>query len=146
MLIVDCGMWIAKMARTAFQNLEIYQLSERLANAVWGTVAGWKQFERDTLGKQLVRAADSVGANIAEGYGRGNGPDHRRFLKIARGSTYEVKHFLRLAFHRGLVDEKEVASLKPILDELPPRLNAYIRAVCRRRSPTINNQQSTIVG
>src|SRR5207237_10486495 len=98
------------MARTAFENLEVYQLAERLAQTVWKVARGWQQFERDTIGKQLVRAADSIGANIAEGYGRGNGPDHRRFIRIARGSVYEFKHWLRLAFGRGLLGKPDVES------------------------------------
>ena len=64
------------MARTNFENLEIYQLSERLADEVWNTVIGWNNFARNTVGKQLVRAADSIGANIAEGSGRGSFQDN----------------------------------------------------------------------
>ncbi len=59
------------MARTQFENLRVYQLSEELADEVWESVFEWKHFEKDTLGKQLVRATDSIGANIAEGTGRG---------------------------------------------------------------------------
>ena len=53
------------MAKTNFENLRIYNLSEVLADTVWEVVRKWDSFARDTVGKQLVRAADSVGANIA---------------------------------------------------------------------------------
>ncbi len=51
------------MARTNFERLRVYQLSEKLADQVWEVVLGWNNFARDTVGKQLVRSADSVGAN-----------------------------------------------------------------------------------
>src|SRR5215208_5100305 len=104
------------MARTVFENLKVYQLAERLSQAVWRVVQTWKPFDRDTLGKQLVRAADTVGANIAEGFGRGNGPDHKRFIRIARGSICEVKHWLRLAYGRDLLAGPDVERIKPLLD------------------------------
>jgi four helix bundle protein len=89
------------MARANFENLRIYQLSEKLADGIWDLVIGWDGFSRDTVGKQLVRAADSVGANISEGSGRGSSQDYRRFLRIARGSLCETLHWLR----RGLCEE-----------------------------------------
>ena len=60
------------MERTNFENLRVYQLAEQLADATWDAVARWGFFARDTVGRQLVRTADSVGANAAEGTGRGN--------------------------------------------------------------------------
>jgi four helix bundle protein len=50
----------------------------------------------------LVRAADSIGANIAEANGRAKGPDQSRLLVIARGSIYETQHWLERARSRGL--------------------------------------------
>jgi len=73
------------MAKTNFESLRVYQLSERLADEIWSIVLHWHVFARDTVGKQLVKAADSVGANIAEGTGRGTFVDNRRFVRIARG-------------------------------------------------------------
>jgi four helix bundle protein len=52
------------------ENLEVYKISEEFSDEIWGIVGNWKMFERDTIGKQLVRSADSISANIAEGYGR----------------------------------------------------------------------------
>ena len=57
------------MATVQFDELEVYQLAERLSDQIWAIVLRWNVFARDTVGKQLVRAADSVGANIAEGAG-----------------------------------------------------------------------------
>jgi four helix bundle protein len=117
------------MAKTNFENLRVYILSEQLCDAIWEVVLKWPPLARDTVGKQLIRAADSIGANIAEGSGRGNAQDHRRFLKIARGSLYETQHWLRRAFKRKLLTNVQVDQLKPMIDELGPKLNAYLRSI-----------------
>jgi four helix bundle protein len=117
------------MSRTNFENLEVYQLSERLADVVWDTVVEWDGFAKTTVGRQLVRAADSVGANIAEGSGRGSFQDNRRHVRIARGSLNETQHWLRRAFRRKLLTQDHTAVIKPIVDELAPRLNAYLRSI-----------------
>jgi four helix bundle protein len=58
------------MEKTNFENLQIYKLSEKLSDHLWKIVVRWDIFARDTVGKQLVRAGDSIGANIAEGRNR----------------------------------------------------------------------------
>ena len=117
------------MAKTNFENLQVYQLSERLADEIWGIVGKWEPFAKDTVGKQVARSADSIGANIAEGSGRGSFQDNRRFVKLARGSLNETKHWLRRAFTRKLLTKEQVDSLKPLVDELAPRLNAYLKSI-----------------
>jgi four helix bundle protein len=117
------------MSRTNFENLHVYQLAERLADEVWNIVGGWDQFAKNTIGRQITRAADSVGANIAEGAGRGSFQDNRRFIKIARGSLNETQHWLRRAYQRSLLTKGQVDKLRPIISELAPRLNAYLRSV-----------------
>ena len=57
------------MGRTQFENLRVYQLAEELADLCWKIVGMWNAFAQMTVGRQLVTAADSVGANIAEGPG-----------------------------------------------------------------------------
>ena len=117
------------MARPGFQGLRVYVLSEAVADTLWEVVMGWTPFARDAVGKQLVRAADSIGANIAEGSGRGTYQDNRRFVRIARGSLNETIHFLRRAHRRHLVTPEQTAALKPLLDELAPKLNAYLKSI-----------------
>jgi four helix bundle protein len=132
------------MARTSFENLRVYQLAERLADAVWDIVRKWDGLARDTVGKQLVRAADSIGANIAEGTGRGSHLDNRRFVRIARGSLYETQHWLRRAFCRRLLNEEQTEHLKETVDELAPTLNAYLTSIRPMPSAaTAKNQEQT---
>ena len=126
------------MARSNFENLAVYQLAEKLSDEVWAIVLNWAELPRNTVGKQLIRAADSIGANIAEGVGRGSFQDNRRFIRIARGSLNETKHWLRRAYRRRLLDHETVARLKPLLEELPPRLNAYLRSI----GPSKNGQET----
>jgi four helix bundle protein len=115
------------VAKANFLNLRVYQLAEKLADAVAEVAVRWPAFHRNTLGEQIVRAADSIGANIAEGHGRGTYKDNRRLVLIARGSLYETQHWLRRAFQRKLLMDKQVRILKPLVDELGPRLNAYLK-------------------
>ena len=117
------------MERTNFENLQIYNLSEKLSDQLWKIVVCWNVFARETVGKQLVRAGDSIGANIAEGSGRGTDPEFRRFLRVARGFLYETQHWLRRAYRRGLLSEKQINDLIPLVKELTPKLNAYLRSI-----------------
>lgn len=115
-----------------FQNLRVYQLSENLANEIWFIVQNWDYFAKDTIGKQIVRDADSIGANIAEGNGRYNLQDNQRFIKIARGSLNETRHWLKLAYKRELLTQEQIDIIKPIIDELSPKLNAYLNSLKRK--------------
>jgi four helix bundle protein len=117
------------MSQTNFQKLDVYKLAEKLADEIWNIVIKWDALAKDTVGKQIIRSADSIGANIAEGDGRGSYQDHRRFIKIARGSLYETKHWLRRAYTRQLLTTTQVEIVKPIIDELSPRLNAYLKSI-----------------
>ena len=121
------------MVKTNFENLRVYQLSEEISDLIWEIVVKWKRLAQDTVGKQLIRSADSIGANIAEGTGRGSYADNRRFARIARGSLFEVKHWLRRAYRRDLLSENEVSKLQNLINELTPKLSAYINSIGNRK-------------
>jgi len=117
------------MGTRGFEELRVYQLAEQLADRIWDMVQTWPILARDTLGKKIVRSADSIGANIAEGSGRGTYQDNRRFIRMARGSLYETRHWLRRAFRRKLLTSDQTELMKTMNDELGPKLNAYLRSI-----------------
>ncbi|HVT88306.1 MAG TPA: four helix bundle protein [Tepidisphaeraceae bacterium] len=126
-----------------FEELDIYRLAEELADAIWKLIIDWERFARDQVGGQLVRAADSIGANLAEGRGHGSYKDNCYFARISRSSFYETRHFLRRAYRRRLLNDEQIAQLQPIVQELGPRLNAYIKVLKRKiaqRSETASNK------
>jgi four helix bundle protein len=86
-----------------FNDLAAYRLARALARDVYSAVGRWPEFDRSTVGMQVVRSTDSVAANIAEGTGRWTKADRRRFLLIARGSLLETEHWLNTARERGLL-------------------------------------------
>ncbi len=89
----------------------------------------WESLPQNTLGKQIIRSADSIGANIAEGVGRGSYQDNLPFIRIARGSLYETQHWLRRAYSRNLLTDEQVIALKVIINDLAPKLNAYLNSI-----------------
>ena len=131
------------MEKTNFEKLRVYQLSENLADTIWDVVLKWNYLAQDTVGKQMIKSADSIGANIAEGTGRGTLQDNRRFIRMARGSLYETQHWLRRAFRRSLLSKRQIEALKPIIHELSPKLNAYYRSVNNAAMDHKNKAQRT---
>jgi four helix bundle protein len=128
------------MVRSNFENLEVYRLSEKLSDGIWGLVESWGPLAQDTVGKQLIRAADSIGANLANGAGRGSSHENRRCIRLARGSLNETKHWLRRAYRRDLLNQETIGLLKTILHELSPRLNSYLKSIKSQRSDAGNGQ------
>lgn len=120
------------MEESNFETLRVYKTAERLSDAVWRIVSKWSGLAKDTVGPQLVRAADSIGANIAEGNGRYHYRENRRFVRIARGSLYETKYWLHRAHKRGLLTRDQFMELMPLADQLAPSLNAYLKSLSKK--------------
>ena len=95
---------------------------------LWDICIGMDYFAKDTLGKQMVRAADSISANIAEGHGRYHFNDRLRFCYYARGSLFETRSWLSKAIRRNLIKNK-IEEVAEIIEILPKRLNAYIGSI-----------------
>ena len=114
------------MPASRFRELTAYKRAREVGDEVRELVLGWESFDRWSVGIQLVRAADSVAANIAEAYGRSTLRDQQRLLLIARGSLFETEHWLETASARGLVGGR---NLEPALDEATRTLNGLIRSL-----------------
>ena len=82
----------------------------------------------------MVRAADSIGANIAESYGRYHYGDKLNFLYYSRGSLYETKHWVGRSHDRGLMNDTIFDDLMNRMRILAPKLNAYINSKRQQRA------------
>jgi len=112
-----------------FEPLEskrVYQRAEVVSDRVWELVVNWEWFAKKTLGSQLARAADSIGANIAESAGRFHPGEVRNFLYYARGSLLETRFWLRRAHGRGLIPVETFTSLIAELDQLAREINQCV--------------------
>jgi four helix bundle protein len=129
------------MRESDLERLRVYRAAEQLGDLVWEVVRPWGPFERATVGGQLVRAADSVGANIAEGAGRASFRDNRRYVAIARSSLFETRFFVRRAMSRGLVPPAKAAELEQLIATLIPALSAYRRSIGASKGAGANAPQ-----
>ncbi len=113
----------------SIDDLKIYQLSMEIGETIWNSVTKWPYFDKDTLGKQIVRSADSIALNISEGNGRFHFKEFRNFCYIARGSLLETKTALKKAKTRCLINEQEEIELTNKLEILHKMLNAFIKTI-----------------
>ncbi len=117
------------MAYQEFYELEAWKLARRFKKEINALLPGIPESEKYDLRSQLLRAARSVQANIAEGHGRQSPRDETRFLAIARGSLAECLNHLLEAYDMGYVKGEKVAELKALYDETGRTLNGYMRYV-----------------
>jgi four helix bundle protein len=113
----------------SINELEIYREAMRIGEAIWDLVAGWPYFAKDTVGKQVVRSADSIAANISEGYGRYHFKENQKFCYYSRGSAQETQTWIEKAVRRELIPDETARALYRDLDTFKKRLNAYIRSI-----------------
>jgi four helix bundle protein len=121
---------------TAFEDLRILQSAEGCADKIWKQVVQWDEFARDVVGKQLARAADSLGANIAESFGRFNYGEKLQFLYYARGSLFETKYWLNRAKTRDLMPSPDAEEYVSLLRDIAKQLNSFAESLKTQRSGT----------
>jgi four helix bundle protein len=124
------------------ENLEVYQLSLVVGEKIWTIASKWDFFNKDTLGKQIVRSSDSISANIAEGFGRYFYKENRLFCYYSRGSLLETKCWLTKAEHRKLISSEEYVQLINELSSIHKKLNGYIKSIGTSSSSVSEPQES----
>lgn len=118
------------MSFNNLEDLEVYKRAFVLSGIIWDEVSKWTNyFDKDTIGKQLVRAADSIDANIAEGYGRFHFKENKNFCYYSRGSLLETKGFIKKCKLRGLINPEKADQLLDKLGQIHKMLNAYINYI-----------------
>lgn len=117
------------MSHHRLEDLEVYQLAESFSDEIWNIVITWHYFTKDTVVKQMARSADSIGANIAEGYGRFHYKENKNFCYFSRGSIIETKGWLKKSKNRNLINEEKAVELLNQLEIIHIKLNAYIKFI-----------------
>jgi four helix bundle protein len=107
-------------------DIDAYKNSFNLSNYVWDIVIKWDYFAKDTVGKQFVKAVDSISANIAEGFGRYTKKDKIKFYRYSSGSVYESLDWTQKAFKRKLLSESDYDEIHSKLKSLPKDIYGLI--------------------
>ena len=115
------------------EKLRIYEMSVKLAEEIWDLVIQWKYFEKDTIGKQLIRSADSISANISEGIGRYHYKECRNFCYFARGSLFETRTWLEKSKNRKLISQSDFEKFSKNIMILGASLNSFINSIGRQK-------------
>jgi len=113
------------------EDIFIYNFAMEIGEIVWNSLDNWDYFSKSTLGKQLIRAVDSIAANISEGHGRFHFKENRQFLYYARGSLAETKTWLSKAKNRSLINQSNYNNLFRKIETLRIKLNSYIQSIGR---------------
>lgn len=108
-------------------DIGAYKTSFHLSNYIWEIVIQWDYFRKDTVGKQFVRAVDSISANIAEGFGRYNKKDKIKFYRYSFGSLKESLDWNEKAKIRQLITKEQYQYIYAALNKLPIELNSLIK-------------------
>ncbi|WP_442794544.1 four helix bundle protein [Pelobium manganitolerans] len=123
------------MSFNTLEDLEVYKRAFVLLDLIWQEVSSWKDFfARDTIERQLVRAADSIDANIAEGYGRFHFKENKNFCYYSRGSLLETKGFIKKCKVRGFISSEKADFILDELTQIHKMLNAYIAYIGRQKN------------
>ena len=118
------------MARSLrLEDLEAYKTAMEIGELVWEVVMKWTWFEKQTLGSQFTRAADSIALNISEGYGRFHFKENKTFYYYSRGSAKETLTPSVKAHSRRLISDEDFTLLSQKLDSYFRLMYGYINSI-----------------
>lgn len=118
------------------EELQVYQLAMEIAEQIWDIVIKWDYFAKDVIGKQLMKAADSVAANLSEGYGRFFYKENKQFCYYSRGSLFETKTWLTKAHNRKLIGDENFDQFIKGIETIGIKLNNYINSIGKKGGVT----------
>ena len=134
------------------EDLKLYQECLDFEQEVWNIVNEWEGFNKDTVGKPFIQAADAISGNIAQGYGRYNFKDKKHYCYISRGYLLKTKGWLLKSKERELIGEEKSDELIEFVEKIHRMLNAYIRSIGRPKDETYTkpsynkNREETTTG
>ena len=117
------------------KDLEVYQLAREASKIAWEIYQELSWQDKKTMGDQFLQATDSVGANIAEGYGRFHYLDRIKFYYNSRGSLNECNdHWLELLNERGKVNSEKYKKFKSTAKQLSVKLSNFITSAYQTKN------------
>jgi four helix bundle protein len=111
------------------EEFKVYQMAMEMGEEIWRIVIKWDYFAKDTIGKQFVRAIDSVAANLSEGVGRYHYKEAKNFSYYSRGSLFESKTWLTKAYNRNLIETDDYNRILAALESIGVKINNYINSI-----------------
>lgn len=117
----------------SLDKLEIYLLTRKLSDIVWNIYNRFDWQIKKIIGDQFIESTDSVGANIAEGYGRFHYLDKVKFYYNSRGSLLESRHWFELLCERKLIEGSDEKDYLNCYKQIRPGLNALIKSIIDRK-------------
>ncbi|MFN7344101.1 MAG: four helix bundle protein [Prosthecobacter sp.] len=130
------------MGTVDLHELRVYQLAMRVGEDVWSITGGWEWLAKQTIGLQWIRSADSIAANISEGYGRYSFKENAKFCCYARGSLRETQTWLEKALSRQLLNPGAADDLALRLEALRRQLDNYIHSLGRISDNVLREESS----
>src|SRR5215469_8357672 len=119
----------------SYKELAVWQKSKKLAIDLYKATEAFPRLEQFGLTSQIRRAAVSVTANIAEGWGRGSTREYVQSLFIARGSLMELETHLIIADELNYLQSGYAAMFQPQIESVGQMLNRLIQVLRTRRAP-----------
>jgi four helix bundle protein len=113
----------------SFKELNVWQRAVRLTVVLYKTLQKFPETERFGLTSQIQRAAVSVSANIAEGWGRGSTKEYIQFLYIARGSLMELETHLIIAQQLNYINNDQLDQFGKDIEDIAKMLNRLIKTL-----------------
>lgn len=123
------------------KDLEVYKLARKLSQIAWSVYEKLDWQDKRIMGNQFIESADSVGANIAEGYGRFHYLDRIKFYYNSRASLSEAcDHWLELLYERKKVGKDIFDNIKKLAKELSVKLNNFITSTYKSKYGSSSEQ------
>lgn len=118
----------------ALEDLFVYKISVEFGDLGWNVYKQLHWADQKIMGEQFIRAVDSVGANIAEGYGRFHFLDRIKFYYNARGSLLETKHWINLIAKREKINAETHHIITAKIDQMHYELNKFIKTTYQSKT------------
>jgi four helix bundle protein len=125
------------------EEFKVYQVAMDFAEDVWNIVSNWKEFDQQSVGRELVLAVDSISASLAEGIGRHHFHEMKALGYQARGYVFKTRAWIVKAKNRDLVSEMRFQQLMTDIDAIGRMLNKYVNSIGNVNEPEIQYSPSS---